>query len=70
MVNSSKCQCKCVFLNERAYQWRVILYWAWLVTLTTMRSPSTATTLGPGNLPLTVTMLLVLHSLVTFCNRI
>ena len=38
-----------------------------LTTLISNRSPSLATIRGPGNLPFTVTMLLVWHKRVTFC---
>uniref|UniRef100_A0A0A9V3A9 Uncharacterized protein n=1 Tax=Arundo donax TaxID=35708 RepID=A0A0A9V3A9_ARUDO len=38
-----------------------------LTTLTTTRSPSLVTILGPGNLPFTVGMARVVHSRVTFC---
>lgn len=50
-----------------AYQWSVTLYWTWFTTLIKSRSPSLATIRGPGSWPLTVTMLLVWHNLVTFC---
>lgn len=44
-----------------------MLLLTWLTTLISTRSPSLATILGPGNCPFTVTMLFVLHSLLTFC---
>lgn len=43
----------------------VTLFVTWLTTLTITRSPSLATTRGPGNCPLTLIMLLVWHNLVT-----
>ena len=56
--------------NRPSYQWMVTLFWTWLTTLTTTRSPSLAMMGGPGNCPFTLTMLFVWHSLVTFCNSI
>ena len=62
----------CIEDEERAtrpsYQWMVTLFWTWLTTLTTTRSPSLAMIGGPGNRPFTLKMLFVWHNLVTFCS--
>lgn len=50
--------------NQWPYQWMVTFLDAWLWTFTTMVSPLWAYRLGPGNCPLTVSMLFVLHSRV------
>lgn len=42
----------------------------WLITLTITRSPSLAIIRGPGKRPFTLTMLFVVHSLVTLCFTI
>lgn len=47
------------------YQWIVTLYFAWFFTLTTRVSPLLTSSVGPGNIPFTVMMLWVLHSLFT-----
>lgn len=48
------------------YQWIVMLYRARFMTLTTSVSPLLTTSIGPGNIPLTVMLLCVSHSLFTF----
>lgn len=50
------------------YQCKLTLFDTLLTTLIMTRSPSLATIRGPGNLPFTVRMLLVLHNLVTLCS--
>lgn len=47
------------------YQWRVTLYLALFIALITRVSPSRTSSVGPGNSPLTVIVLWVLHSLLT-----
>ena len=59
-----------LILVNHIYQCMLMLFGTWLTTLTNNLSPSLAMTGGPGNLPFTVTMLFVWHSLVTFCNLI
>jgi hypothetical protein len=54
--------------SSSLYQWIEMLFWTWLTTVITRRSPSLATMRGPGNFPLTVTMLLVWQRRVTFCS--
>lgn len=47
------------------YQWMVTLYRALLTTFTTRVSPLFTSNVGPGNCPLTVMVLWVLHNLFT-----
>lgn len=53
----------------RHYQWMLTLYLTWLTTLISTVSSSLAYMVGPGYLPLTVTMGLLEHNLeVFFCT--
>ena len=51
--------------RQSIYQWMVTLYRALLTTLTTRVSPLFTSSVGPGNIPLTVMEFWVLHSLFT-----
>jgi hypothetical protein len=52
--------------QQHTHQWMLTLYLTWLTTFTSTVSSSLATKVGPGNLPLTVTMGFSEHSLVVF----
>ena len=55
-----------MFMNDNAmYQCMEMLYCPAFTTLITRESPSLASMVGPGNCPFTVSMLWVLHSLLT-----
>lgn len=51
--------------DDANYQWMEMLYCAAFTTLIIIKSPFLASTVGPGNCPLTVIMFWVLHSLLT-----
>lgn len=58
--------CKNNVIEFNKYQWMETLYLTWLTTFISTVSSSLAYIVGPGNLPLTVTVGLVEHSRVMF----